>query len=61
MYHIVLPHGGSPSDLIESIKHGLTQYPVGCEKVVVRLSFLKNMKKDLQKIMSENDELGMNE
>ena len=34
-YHIVWPHGGSPSDLIASIQGRLSHYPDGTEKVVV--------------------------
>ena len=35
IYHIVWPHGGSPSDLIASIQGRLGHYPDGTEKVVV--------------------------
>ena len=34
-YHIVWPHGGSPSDLIASIQGRLSHYPDGTKKVVV--------------------------
>ena len=34
-YHIVWPHGGSPSDLIASIQGRLSHYPDGTEKVIV--------------------------
>jgi hypothetical protein len=32
LYHIVWPHGGSPSDLIASIQGRLNRYPDGTEK-----------------------------
>lgn len=34
-YHMVWPHGGSPSDLIASIQGNLNRYPDGIEKIVV--------------------------
>lgn len=34
-YHIVWPHGGSPSDLIASIRGRLSRYPNGTDKVIV--------------------------
>jgi len=34
-YHIVWPHGGSPSDLIASIQTQLSRYPCDSKKVVV--------------------------
>jgi len=34
-YHIVWPHGGSPTDLIASIQGRLSHYPFGTEKILV--------------------------
>ena len=35
LYRIVWPHGGSPSDVVESIRHRLSRYPHEAEKIIV--------------------------
>ena len=54
-YHVVWPHGGSPFDLIASIKSRLQNYPRGTEKILVFDKYQNVSAKDHERLRRSGD------